>query len=63
MALLVPGSHAYLEAVWRMLSGAVFPIPLDPRLTGAERGRILAGLDPSLAVTERYQRSWIAARK
>jgi long-chain acyl-CoA synthetase len=51
VALLVPGSHAYLEAVLRMLSGAVLPIPLDPRLTEGERSRILAGLDPTLVVT------------
>ncbi|WP_246159383.1 class I adenylate-forming enzyme family protein [Nocardioides antri] len=50
VALLVPGSHAYLDAVLRLLTAGVFPIPLDPRLTTAERERILAGLDPTLVV-------------
>ena len=50
VALLVPGSHAYVDAVLRMLTAAVFPIPLDPRLTPAEQERILAGLDPTLVV-------------
>ena len=42
VALLVPGSHAYLDAVLRLLAAGVFPIPLDPRLTASERERILA---------------------
>ena len=41
VALLVPGSHAYLDVVLRLLTAGVFPIPLDPRLTRAERDRIL----------------------
>lgn len=51
VALLVPGSHAYVDAVHRLLTAGVFPIPLDPRLTDSERARILAGLDPTLVVT------------
>ncbi len=51
VALLVPGSHEYVEAVHRLLTAGVFPIPLDPRLTDSERTRILAGLDPTLVVT------------
>lgn len=50
VALLVPGSHAYVDAVLRMLTAGVFPIPLDPRLTPAEQERILAGLEPTLVV-------------
>ncbi|WP_240044341.1 class I adenylate-forming enzyme family protein [Nocardioides albidus] len=50
VALLVPGSQAYVDAVLRMLTAGVFPIPLDPRLTPAERERILAGLDPTAVV-------------
>ncbi|WP_436700841.1 class I adenylate-forming enzyme family protein [Nocardioides sp. BYT-33-1] len=50
VALLLPGSHAYVDAVLRMLSAGVFPIPLDPRLTPAEQERILAGLDPTAVV-------------
>ncbi|HWJ08993.1 MAG TPA: AMP-binding protein, partial [Nocardioides sp.] len=55
VALLVPGSHAYVDAVWRLLTAGVFPIPLDPRLTDGERDRILAGLDPALQVTSEAQ--------
>lgn len=51
VALLVPGSPAYVDAVWRLLTAGIFPIPLDPRLTASERERILAGLSPSLLVT------------
>ena len=55
VALLVPGSHRYLEAVLRMLTAGVFPIPLDPRLTDTERRRILAPLDPAVVVTSDEQ--------
>ncbi len=37
VALLVPGSHAYLDAVLGLLAEGMFPIPLDPRLTAYER--------------------------
>lgn len=57
VALLVPGSHAYVDAVWRLLTAGVFPIPLDPRLTASERARILAGLDPTLVITSDEQLS------
>lgn len=52
VALLVPGSAAYLEAVWSLLSRGVVPIPLDPRLTEHERARILAPLEPTVVVTD-----------
>jgi len=52
VALLVPGSHAYLDAVLSLLVRGILPIPLDPRLTSYERERILAGLDPTLVVTD-----------
>lgn len=55
VALLVPGSHAYVDAVQRLLTAGVFPIPLDPRLTDTERSRILAGLDPTQVVTSEEQ--------
>lgn len=51
VALLVPGSLDYVDAVWRLLTAGIFPIPLDPRLTASERERILAGLAPSMLVT------------
>lgn len=55
VALLVPGSLEYVDAVHRLLTAGVFPIPLDPRLTDTERARILAGLDPTLVVTSAAQ--------
>jgi long-chain acyl-CoA synthetase len=53
VALLVPGSTAYLEAVMSLLARGVFPIPLDPRLTAYERARILAQLSPELVVDDK----------
>nr|WP_281379952.1 AMP-binding protein [Nocardioides ginsengisegetis] len=50
VALLVPGSVAYVELVMALLAAGIFPIPLDPRLTPYERERILAGLEPDLVV-------------
>jgi len=52
VALLVPGSHAYLHAVLGLLAEGMFPIPLDPRLTAYERDRILAHLEPDLVVDD-----------
>lgn len=52
VALLVPGSDAYLEAVLALLERGVFPIPLDPRLTAVERERILMPLAPDLVITD-----------
>ncbi len=50
VALLAPGSHAYLDAVLSLLARGIIPIPLDPRLTAYERGRILGTLSPDLVV-------------
>ncbi len=52
VALLVPGSQQYVEAVLSLLARGVIPIPLDPRLTAYERDRILTDLDPSLVITD-----------
>jgi len=52
VALLVPGSLTYVDAVLSMLVAGVVPIPLDPRLTEPERVRILADLDPTVVVTD-----------
>ncbi len=51
VALLVPGSTAYLDAVHSLLARGILPIPLDPRLTTYERSRILTPLDPAVTVT------------
>jgi len=50
VALLVPGSLAYLDVVMSLLAAGVFPIPLDPRLTPSERERIFASVKPHLVV-------------
>ena len=51
VALLVPGSEAYVDLVIALLADGVFPVPLDPALTPAERERILAPIAPDLVVT------------
>jgi long-chain acyl-CoA synthetase len=52
VALLVPGSETYLDAVISLLVRGVVPIPLDPRLTTYERDRILTDLEPTAVVTD-----------
>ncbi len=52
MALLVPGSLTYVDAVISLLARGTFPIPLDPRLTAYERERILGPLAPHLVVED-----------
>ena len=52
VALLVPGSVEYVDLVISMLAAGIFPIPLDPSLTPAERDRILPTLDPHLVVED-----------
>ena len=52
VALLVPGSQAYLDAVHSLLTRGIYPIPLDPRLTPYERDRILDPLAPHVVVED-----------
>ncbi|NYE38726.1 long-chain acyl-CoA synthetase [Nocardioides cavernae] len=52
VALLVPGSRSYVDLVLGLLADGVFPVPLDPGLTQAERVRILAPVAPDLVVTD-----------
>ena len=52
VALLVPGSLAYLAAVHSLLARGIVPIPLDPRLSAYERERILTPLAPHLVVED-----------
>jgi long-chain acyl-CoA synthetase len=61
VALLVPGSDRYLDAVLGLLRAGVVPIPLDPRLTAHERERILAELGPTLVVTDEGALAGLAA--
>ncbi|HEY0644327.1 MAG TPA: AMP-binding protein, partial [Nocardioides sp.] len=55
VALLVPGSTSYVDLVLSLLADGVFPVPLDPALTAAERARILAPIAPDLLVTSEQQ--------
>jgi long-chain acyl-CoA synthetase len=50
IALLVPGSVAYVEVVLALLGAGMFPVPLDPKLTGSERTRILEVVRPDRVV-------------
>lgn len=52
IALLVPGSVAYVELVMGLLAAGMFPVPLDPRLTEHERKTILADIDPRIVVDD-----------
>ena len=52
VALLVPGSERYLDAVISLLVRGVVAVPLDPRLSEHERTRILADVDPTHVVTD-----------
>ncbi|MDP3890145.1 class I adenylate-forming enzyme family protein [Nocardioides sp.] len=52
VALLLPGSPAYVEAVARLLDAGVVPIPLDPALPPAERDRVLGDLRPDVVVED-----------
>lgn len=61
VALLVPGSLDYLDAVLGLLAAGVVPITLDPRLTTYERERILSPLSPALVVTTAEQLAEVLA--
>lgn len=50
VALLVPGSLAYVDLTLLASRQGVVPVPLDPRLTETEQGRILADVEPSVVV-------------
>lgn len=50
IALLVPGSAAYVDLVMGLLAAGMFPVPLDPRLTASERAGILEDVAPRLIV-------------
>ena len=52
VALLLPGSVEYAEVVLGLLQSGVVPVPLDPRLTEAERSRLLPYVEPAVVVTD-----------
>jgi long-chain acyl-CoA synthetase len=60
VALLQPGSTAYVDLVIALLAQGIFPVPLDPRLTAAERGRILDDVAPRLVVDTPEQLALLA---
>ena len=62
VALLVPGSASYVELVLSLLAAGIFPVPLDPALTDAERTRILAPIAPDLVVTTATELEALAGR-
>ena len=50
VALLVPGSPAYVDLVIALAAEQVVPVPLDPRLTAPERQALLEYLTPRLVL-------------
>lgn len=52
VALLLPGSTAYVALVTALLRRGVFPVPMDVGLTASERAGLLEELDPALVVIE-----------
>lgn len=52
VALLVPGSETYVDLVMSLTAAGVYPVPLDPALSSAERERIFASVVPDLVVED-----------
>jgi long-chain acyl-CoA synthetase len=52
VALLVPGSPAYVELVLLATRQGVVPVPLDPRLTEREQAVVLDDIDPRVVVRD-----------
>ena len=50
VALLAPGSRAYVDLVLLAARQGVVPVPLDPRLTEREQAAILRDIDPVAVV-------------
>lgn len=61
VALLVPGSVAYVEVVIRATRQGVVPVPMDPRLTPREQDRVLADVKPKVVVRDPDQLAAVAA--
>lgn len=55
VALLLPGSPAYVDLVIALLRRGIFPVPMDAKLTASEQAELLADLDPALVVTSQEQ--------
>ncbi len=52
VALLVPGSLAYVDLVLLATRQGIVPVPLDPRLTEREQAAILDDVDPVVVVRD-----------
>lgn len=61
VALLVPGSPAYVDLVLLATRQGVVPVPLDPRLTEPEQAAILADVDPAVVVRDTDALAEVAA--
>jgi long-chain acyl-CoA synthetase len=62
VALLVPGSIAYVELVIGLLRHGVFPVPMDPQLTPSERDGLLGDVRPAVVVDSAEQLERLRAR-
>ncbi len=62
VALLLPGSPAYVDLVLLAARQGVVPVPLDPRLTPREQEAVLADVDPAVVVRDADGLSDVAAR-
>jgi long-chain acyl-CoA synthetase len=61
VALLVPGSPAYVDLVLLATRQGVVPVPLDPRLTTREQEAILRDVDPAVVVRDQEELAVVAA--
>ena len=62
VALVAPGSTDYVVLVTALLSAGVIPVPLDPKLTPAERDRLLRYVDPALVIATSQEVTDLAGR-
>lgn len=62
VALAVQGSEMYVRAVIGLLAAGVVPIPLDPKLTPAERSGLFADLDPIAVIETQSEIDEVATR-
>ncbi len=62
IALLVPGSRAYVDLVLLAARQGVVPVPLDPRLTEREQSLVLSDVDPAVVVRSEAELAAVATR-
>jgi long-chain acyl-CoA synthetase len=61
LALLLPGSLAYIDLVLLAARQGVVPVPMDPRLTPREQEVVLADVSPAVVVRDEQQLARVAA--